>query len=407
MNMQVEDSDGQAVIEKQRVPGKGSYTEAARRDRLDFLQQRSGVSMEGVGNCSYEAEELKNNIESLVGTVEVPVGVVGPLKVDGAYMRDTVYMPCATTEGALVASMNRGAKAITSAGGANAWATSQRMLRVPSFEFAHLSAARRFVQWLSDHEDEIRREALKKSKHAQLAAIESTVIGRCVHVLFEYQCGDASGQNMVTTCTWSACKWIREALVDSGDMPLLHYAIETGLSGDKRVTGLTFTRGRGIRVTAECSLPADVVRKVLKVEPADLYKFFRLLATAETAAGGVGCHYNVSNALAGIFTATGQDIACVHESAGAMVFMELQPRGDLYVSITLPSLVVGTVGGGTGLQQQREWLQQLGCAGSGKVMRFAECIAACCMGLELSTMAALTSDDYAHAHERMGRNRPA
>lgn len=183
-------------------------------------------------------------------------------------MRDTVYMPCATTEGALVASLNRGAKAITNAGGANAWAISQRMLRVPGFEFAHLPAARRFVQWLSDHEDEIRREALKKSKHARLAAIEPTVIGRCVHLLFEYQCGDASGQNMVTTCTWSACKWIREALADSRDMPLLHYAIESGLSGDKRIAGLTFARGRGVRVTAECSLPVGIVREVLKVEPA-------------------------------------------------------------------------------------------------------------------------------------------
>ncbi|MCW8126650.1 hypothetical protein [Microbulbifer halophilus] len=390
-----------------RIPAKGEYSEVARQQRLGFLREKSGLALEGVGSCSYTPEALKNNIESLVGTVEVPLAVVGPVRVKGVHVDDTVYVPCATTEGALVASLNRGATALFRAGGVTAWAVSQRVLRAPYFEFFDLSAAQRFCQWVGDNEAEVRNRVLRASDHAELLSLEPVVIGRCVHLTFEYRSGDASGQNMVTACTWSACNWIREALALSGDMPLADFAIEAGLSGDKRVTGQTFTRGRGTRVTAECVLPADVVRDVLKVEPSALVHYFHQLSASESAAGSVGCCLNIANPIAAVFVATGQDIACVHESSAGVFYLELQQDGNIYASITLPCLVVGTVGGGTGVPQQRECLQLMGCAGSGKAMRFAECIAACCMGLELSTMSAVASDQFAQAHERMGRNRPA
>lgn len=394
-------------FDKLRIPAKGEYSEVARQQRLAFLRKRSGLALDGVERCSYEPETLKNNIESLVGSVEVPLAVVGPVRVRGAYVDDTVYVPCATTEGALVASLNRGATALTRAGGVTAWAISQRVLRAPYFEFFDLVAAQRFCQWVGDNEAEIREQALKPSSHAELVSLEPTPIGRCVHLTFAYRSGDASGQNMVTACTWTACNWIREALAVSKDMPLAGFAIEAGLSGDKRVTGQTFTRGRGTRVTAECTLPAEVVRDVLKVEPSALDRYFRLISASEAAAGSVGCCLNIANSIAAVFVATGQDIACVHESSIGVFYLELQGDDSIYASITLPCLVVGTVGGGTGVPQQRECLELMGCAGSGKAMRFAECIAAYCMGLELSTMAAMASDQFAQAHERMGRNRPA
>ncbi|QIL90528.1 hypothetical protein GNX18_12735 [Microbulbifer sp. SH-1] len=268
------------------------------------------------------------------------------------------------------------------------------------------AAAQRFVRWVEEHTAEIREQALRASRHAELVALEPSVLGRTVHLTFEYTCGDASGQNMVTACTWSACQYIRAQLAQSTLMPLKSFAIETGHSGDKRVTGLTLSRGRGIRVTAECVLPAQVLRDELKVEPAALDKYFRLLSSSEAAAGSVGCCINIANSIAGVFIATGQDIACVHESSVGIFHLELQADSSIYASITLPCLVVGTVGGGTGVPQQNECLRMFGCAGAGKVMRFAECITAYCMGLELSTMSALASDQFAQAHERMGRNRP-
>lgn len=399
--------DTEKKFDSMRIPAKGEYSEVARQQRLEFLRERSGLALDGLGRCSYEPESLKNNIESMIGSVEVPLAVVGPIRIKGVNMDDTVYIPCATTEGALVASLNRGATALTRAGGVTAWAVSQRVLRAPYFEFFDLVAAQRFCRWVRENENEIREWALRASSHAELESLEATPIGRCVHLTFGYRSGDASGQNMVTACTWSACNWIREVLAASEDMPLADFALEGGLSGDKRVTGQTFTRGRGTRVTAECVLPADVVRDVLKVEPSALVHYFHQLSASESTAGSVGCCLNIANPVAAVFVATGQDVACVHESSSGVFYLELQGDGSVYASITLPCLVVGTVGGGTGVPQQRECLQLMGCAGSGKAMRFAECIAAFCMGLELSTMSAMASDQFAQAHERMGRNRPA
>jgi NADP-dependent 3-hydroxy-3-methylglutaryl-CoA reductase len=394
-----------AVRAPRPIPKRGVYTEPARLERLDFARRESGVSLRALQETRLRAERLTGNIENLIGSVEVPVGLAGPLLFRGDSAQGVFYAPMATTEGALVASVTRGALAITRCGGVSTRVIRQQMMRVPLFVFGDMQSAHRFCNWVRDHFQEIRQQALRVSRHADLVQIEPSLRGNMVTISFLYETGDAAGQNMSTSCTWHACQWLLKQLPYLEGIKLEDYFIESGLSGDKKVSFQSFISGRGTRVTAECHLRRKVVEDVLKVSPEALALAADRAAAFGMQAGTVGWNINVANVLAAMFTATGQDIACVHESSVAMLYV--QPVDDgLYASIVLPSLVVGTVGGGTHLPRQKELLDLIGCAGPGKVSRLAEVIAGFCLALDLSTLGAIAGGQFATAHERLGRNRP-
>lgn len=388
------------------LPGRDADTAEAQRARLDFLNSRAGANLDGVARTTLQPESLANNIEAFVGTVEVPVGVVGPLLLHDTSGPDEIYVPFATTEGALVASANRGAKAISLSGGAFARNLGQRVMRTPSFEFYCMTDAVRFVTWVLAHVEELREQVSGASRHARLLSIDPELFGRRLHLHFVYQCGDAAGQNMVTACTDRALKWLAVEAASTLNMRIRNFWVEAGLSNDKRASTRSFVQGRGVRVSVEATLKADVVRRVLKQEPKQLVATYHYWCTGIQAAGNLGSGLNVANTLAAIFTATGQDIACVHESSVATFYVALEDNHDVYISLTLPGLMVGTVGGGTGLPQQRECLALMGCAGAGKIGRFAQIVAAAAMSLDLSLLAAISVGHFAQAHQRMGRNRP-
>jgi NADP-dependent 3-hydroxy-3-methylglutaryl-CoA reductase len=395
---------GEAGEALPKIPAHGLHSEAARRERLTWLERETRTDLEPLAATQLRAERLANNIENLVGAVEVPVGIAGPLLVRGRSAQGLFYLPMATTEGALVASVVRGSQTLTKAGGVSCRVIRQQMIRVPLFVCATLEAALVLARWLTDHREDLREKTRSVSRHASLIAVEPVVVGNTVHARFVYETGDAAGQNMSTACTWHACQWLMTQLPAPG-IEVESFLIEGNMSGDKKVSLSSFGAGRGVRVVSEAVIPRAVLKRFLKVTPEQVAEANAAALMGAIQSGMVGYNINVANVIAGVFTATGQDIACVHESAVAL--LDLRPvDSGLYASLVLPSLVIGTVGGGTHLPQQRALLQMMGCAGAGKVGRLAELIAGFALALELSTACAVAGGQFASAHERLGRNRP-
>lgn len=398
----VADNEGPAPS----VPERGHYTEIARQARLKFIREFSGEALESIEEVGLDASRLTSNIENFVGCLEIPVGLAGPLRFHGEHTRGVYYAPMATTEGALVASATRGATALTRSGGVKTRVLRQRMLRVPVFIFETAEGAAMFRQWVGDQFDGIVAQTKLVSNHAKLVEARPDQVGTQVAVTFAYETGDAAGQNMTTSCTWKACQWIISQLEHFPRMRCERFFIEDNRSGDKKVNFNSFINGRGIRVTAEATLPADIVRTVLKVEPEQLLQSFRKFLHGSTSIGMVGFNINIANVLGAIFTATGQDIACVHESSIGILQIEPAEEGGLYVSMDLPALIVGSVGGGTNLPNQADYLRMIHCKGVHKSKRLAEIIAGFALALDLSTLSAIASGQFASAHDKLGRNRP-
>ncbi|MCA6091325.1 phosphotransferase [Streptomyces sp. SCA3-4] len=387
------------------VPARGIYTESARLQRLDWFRSITQLGLGSLQHTQLDAGKLTGNIEGFVGTVEIPVGVAGPLLFCGENVQGEMYAPMATTEGALVSSATRGALAVTMAGGVSTRAVSQAMTRAPVFAFFRLSAADRFGSAIGRHLGDLRTAIRQVSHHAELVSIEPVVLGRTVHLRFRYTTGDAAGQNMTTACTWHACQWILEQPHLVGDGELESFIIEGNSSGDKKASSQAMAEGRGIRVSADCLLPGGIVERVLKTTPDELVRGYQHIAAGAVHSGVLGSNANTANMVAAIFAATGQDIACVHESGVGQFILERTPEG-VYASMTLPGLAVGTVGGGTHLPTQHELLEAMGCTGRGTAARLAEIIAGFALALDLSTVSAAVSGQFASAHERLGRNRP-
>jgi hydroxymethylglutaryl-CoA reductase (NADPH) len=387
------------------VPGRGEYTERSRLRRAAWLKQHSGATLASLDGTRLDARSLTGNIENFVGSVDIPVGLAGPLLFHGEHARGHIVAPMATTEGALVASASRGATAISRSGGVRTKVMSQRMVRAPVYEFADLHAAARFVRWVDDHMRQIRDQVREVSGRAQLIGIEPLDFGHRVSLRFIYETADAAGQNMTTACTWHACQWITQAVADVPGLDVRFFAIEGNSSGDKKANHLSYLTGRGSRVTAECVLDRETLHEVLKTTPEAMERGHRIGTVAGVQIGMLGYSVNAANAIAAIFAATGQDIACVHESGAAIFSVELVEDG-LRATMVLPSLIVGTVGGGTGLPAQRDLLEAMECAGANRAARLAEIICGFALSLDLSTQAAVTSGQFADAHQRLGRNRP-
>jgi NADP-dependent 3-hydroxy-3-methylglutaryl-CoA reductase len=387
------------------IPARGYYTDKARHERLRWIRAASGAPLGTLDEVRLDVRDLPGNIENVVGSVEVPVGLAGPLLFDGAHVQGRITVPLATTEGTLVASVTRGSRAITRSGGVRTQFLGQRMPRAPLYEFCDIRTAARFVRWVESSLPEISKQVGLVSRHAQLVEIWPLQIGRAVHLRFSYETADAAGQNMTTACTWQACQWINEAITHVPGLTALRFLIEANASGDKKVNYFSLIAGRGTRVTAECLLDRATVKEVLKTTPEAIVDTFRGCMQSSFQSGMLGNSINAANLVAALFTATGQDIASVHESSVAVFSPELMD-GGLYASILLPALVVGTIGGGTGLPNQHDYLEMIGCAGAGRAQRYAEILAGFALALELSTLAAVAGGQFADAHERLGRNRP-
>jgi hydroxymethylglutaryl-CoA reductase (NADPH) len=345
------------------------------------------------------APAYARNIENFIGTLKVPVGVAGPLRVNGTYAQGDFIVPLATTEGALVASYTRGARLVSEAGGCTAILLHEGVVRAPGFAFDGVLDVGRFVAWAVSALEEMRRVAEATTKHGRLRDMRVNVEGNNVYLIFEYTTGDAAGQNMVTIATQAICDFI---LAQSPVKPRYGF-VEANHSGDKKASAQSFLSGRGKSVTCECVLPAALVQARLHTTAEMMANYWRMSSMGGVLSGTIGVQGHYANGLAAVYLACGQDVACVAESAVGVTRFELKPNGDLYAAVTLPNLVVGTVGGGTALPSQRACLEILGLAGAGHANAFAEVCAAVSLAGELSIVGAIVAGHFTQAHQRLGR----
>lgn len=396
------------VVDPSRLPRfsrKMHYHPSAVSERIRWAEAVSGINLAHITHNLLSAGALAGNIENYIGAVQIPVGIAGPLMVRGVYANGHIPLPIATTEGALVSSVTRGAQTCNAAGGIRVSVRRQTMVRAPVFFCRHMDGAINLEHWIHDHINDVRTTAESYSSVARLERIRTHIFDNTLHVQFFYQTGDASGQNMTTACTFMACRWIKRQVRRKPEIGLDHFMIEGNLSGDKKVNSQNFSLGRGISVTATCRIPGRLLKERLRLTPEQFVRHYQAGEVGALQTGMMGSNINFANVIAGVFTATGQDIACVHESSIGYLKAR-QTEDDLVVSVFLPSLVIGTVGGGTQLPTQAECLALMGCSGSGKVFRLAEIIAAACLALDISTGAAVMTNEIVHAHEHFGRNRP-
>lgn len=348
-------------------------------------------------------DSYQHNIENFIGTVKVPVGVAGPLRVNGLFAQGDYYLPLATTEAALVASYSRGAQLISKVGGCTAMLINEGVSRAPGFAFTTISQAGQFVAWAVTRQEEFRRAAEATTRHGRLLDMKVTVEANHVYLSFEFLTGDASGQNMVTIATDAICSYIRE---HSPVKPLYHF-VEANLSGDKKASAQSFLAVRGRKVTAEVVIPAELVQKTLHTTSRRMEDYWRMSALGGVLSGTIGVQGHYANGLAALYIACGQDAACIAESAVGVTRFEVTENGSLYAAVTLPNLIVGTVGGGTGLPSQQACLRLLGLAGPDKARALAEVCAGLSLAGELSIIGALASGDFTRAHQRLARGRGA
>jgi len=378
------------------------YSEAAIKTRQAFVKEYTGADLTHTSQYSFDPHILAGNCEHFTGVAQIPLGIAGPLHVNGEHAQGDFLIPLATSEGTLVASYNRGIKVVNLSGGAKCTVVRDAMQRAPVFVFEDARAARDFVDWIKENFKKIATEAEATSSVARLQYIDPYLSNKFAYLRFNYSTGDAAGQNMVGRATFAACSWILEAYKD---YPIKHFYLESNFATDKKASQVNIMRTRGKRVTAEITFKRDVLMQHMRVEPEQLAYHYGVANIGSILSGANNNGLHSANAITAMFIATGQDVANVSESSAGLVYCEVTPDGDLYFSITIPSLIIATYGGGTGLASQQECLKMLDCVGRDKVNKLAEIIAGVVLAGEISLASAISSSDWVSSHEQYGRNR--
>jgi len=402
LQFKVEDTIGDEVKPALYVPRdeNDDYNPDIIHQRQNLIESASGVKLRHILNYSFDPHVVKGNCENFTGVSQVPIGFAGPLLIHGEHAEGEFLIPLATSEGTLVASYNRGMKVLKMCGGVKATVMADAMQRAPVFVLEDARACRDFVNWVQASFTQIRYQAEATSSVAKLQYIDPYVANKFVYLRFNYSTGDAAGQNMVGRATMAASSWILEHYPG-----ITNFYLESNFATDKKASHVNVMRTRGKRVTAEATIARDVMKEYLRVEPEQLAYHYGVANVGAFLSGANNNGAQSANAITAMFIATGQDVANVAESSAAVIYCELTSARDLYLSLTIPSLIVATHGGGTGLATQRECLEILGCYGKGKVNRLAEIVAGVALAGELSLAAAISSSDWVSAHERYGRHR--
>ncbi|WP_407355999.1 hydroxymethylglutaryl-CoA reductase (NADPH) [Methanolobus sp. WCC5] len=370
------------------------------------LEETGGFDFDHIQNFSIDVEDAsKRNIENMIGIIQVPLGIAGPLKVNGEFAEGSFQLPLATTEGALVASVNRGCSVITRCGGANARIFRDLMTRAPVFRLENVIRAKEFTEWLQDPAvlSRMKEKASGTTRFGELVDVQAFVTGNTVHVRFSYDTKDAMGMNMVTIATDSVLGLIED---EFGAIPV---SISGNMCVDKKPAAINTILGRGKTVIADVTIPATLVEERLKCKPETMVDVnYRKNLLGSARAGSLGYNAHAANIIAAMYIACGQDPAHVVEGSSTITTMELTRYGDIYCSVTIPAMAVGTVGGGTNLGTQRDCLRLLGVSGSGtppgsNSKKLAEIIASAVLAGEISLVGAQAAGHLAKAHAQLGR----
>ncbi|MFN8344786.1 MAG: hydroxymethylglutaryl-CoA reductase [Spirosomataceae bacterium] len=378
-----------------------NYTADIAQARRAFVTDKTGVAFQHINKHSFDASVVKGNIENFAGVAQVPIGFAGPLKVLGEQAQGDFYVPLATTEGTLVASYNRGMKLCREAGGIMTTVMDDAMQRAPLFIFENARSSKAFSEWVDTHFDQLKAQAEATTSVGKLLDIEQYTVGKMHWLRFNYSTGDAAGQNMVTKATHRACYWALEQNIEG----LEHFTMAANMDTDKKHSHLNTLQTRGKRVVAEITIPNELLERIMHVSGEALFKQRQYSNAGSMLSNAISNGSHFANGITALFIATGQDVANVAESSAGIVYVELKPNGDYYFSVTIPSLIVATYGGGTGLPTQRECLEMMDCYGAGKVNKLAEIAAATVLCGELSLGAAVVANEWVSSHEQYGRNR--
>lgn len=322
------------------------------------------------------------HLQDFIGSVRIPVGITGPLRVNGLSARGDYSLPLATTDPGLIGACNRGLQVMAEAGGCTAMVLDEGIGRGLTFGFRTLQQAGLFAHWVISHVDTFRRVAAATPAEARLIDLRVTVESNLVHAYCEFAPGDA-----VDGEAGAAADAIRAYV--RKHCPVRPLAEAVGVSPAPLPGGLLPTPTvQGRRVSAEVILPADLIEARLETTVQQIATAWR--GPAGDAADGLpGAPRWPVRALAALFAACGQELAGAAASAAGLYRFEVTPQGELYAGVTLPHLMVGTVGGGTALPAQRACLDLLGLAGPGKAPALAEVCAGLCLAAELAALAGL------------------
>ncbi len=365
---------------------------------------------------SIDLEQFAGAAETVTGVAVIPVSVV-PLTIElgdyelddagsvreGSRSTETIHVPLAHTEGGLTASMTRGAKA---AGTISAHVLHDRITRASCFVCATAAEAITLARWLDGELDPMRAWLADSddpfvSRYAKLREVTTHVVGPMCHVLWAWTTGDAVGPNMMTRNSYLLnMGYVMERAPVKPERAIL----EANMGGDKKPSHQFFHSGHGKTALAECTLTDEAIRRVLRTTAEDLEALAWAGTHGAVASGMQSVAFTPASAIAAVFAATGQDIGMVGTSSMAHGTGR-RVDGGFHCSIRFPGLEVGTVGGGTTLPSARDWLELMGCAGPGKVYRFAQVVAAAALALEISASAAMAtagSENFFRAHHERG-----
>jgi hydroxymethylglutaryl-CoA reductase (NADPH) len=378
------------------------YDEEIIKIRQKFVEDYTGKKLEHISQYSFDPHIAAGNCEHFTGVAQVPIGFAGPMLVNGEHAQGEFLIPMATAEGTLVASYNRGIKLLNASGGVKCTVVDDAMQRAPVFVMKDARAAREFVKWVQAHFSQIAEQAESTTSVGKLIYIDPYLASKFAYLRFNFTTGDAAGQNMVGRATFAACSWILDQYKDH---EFAHFYLESNLATDKKASQVNIMHTRGKRVTAECHIKREVLNQYMRVDTRTLAHHAGIANVGAILSGANNNGLHSANAITALFIATGQDVANVSESSAGIVYTELNDDHDLYFSITIPSLILATYGGGTGLATQRESLELMGCYGRDKVRKFAEIVAGVVLAGELSLASAISSSDWVSSHEQYGRNR--
>ena len=380
---------------------ENDYTREMAEARRRFVKDRTGAALEHVGSYSFDPKVLPGNVENFMGVAQVPIGLAGPVLINGEHAKGEFYIPMATSEGTLVASYNRGMRLLSESGGVRTTVVEQFMQRSPVVILDDALKAREVGTWVGEQFEASKGVAETTTRSGKLINIGQYSIGPLRNLRFNYTTGDAAGQNMTGKATFAACEWIKKNYPGGAN-----YILSGNMDTDKKHSRANMLLTRGKRVVAECNIRGDLLKSLMGISAKDLFWSRQVSNAGAFLAGSANNGAHAANGLTAMFIATGQDVANVSESHAGVTYAQLLDNGDYYWSITLTSLIVATYGGGTGLPTQRECLEMMDCYGKGKADKFAEICAAVVLAGDTSLSSAILAGDWVSSHDELGRNRP-
>jgi hydroxymethylglutaryl-CoA reductase (NADPH) len=373
------------------------YSDDALAHRRRWVEKQTGCRLRHVAGETLDGEAMRGKVENPIGTAQTPLGVAGPLRVNGRHAQGVFYLPMAMAKGAILRSYERGMVAVSRAGGVEVRLAAEENRISPVFFFADLAQAHTFLEQLPGWFADLKGVAEATTRHGRLLRIEPHPIGREVIVDMVFSTGDAMGMNMIGRAADAACQWLMARIA------ALRYSLFSGFDSEKRASFSLLTGGKGRRAVAAVRMPESLSRSFLHATPQQLADNCRHSMVGHLQAGALGCSVHLANGLAALFIACGQDVANITNAANGITHLEVAENGDLYATLTLPSLTVATVGGGTGVGTARECLEMIDCHGDGKAAKFAEIVAAALLAGELSLAAAIAAGEFVEAQMHYGR----